>query len=142
MKIAKEFHWEMGHRLPFHKGKCINLHGHSYKAIVEVEGTPDKNGLVIDFYDLKNIVNPIIEKMDHAFMVYEKDKALIKTLKTIKTKKIMVPFQSTVENICRYLLEETGDALDSFSNIYSVTVTVYETPDSYARDTYFGRLPN
>ncbi len=142
MKIAKEFHWEMGHRLPFHKGKCINLHGHSYKAVVEVEGTPDKNGLVIDFYDLKNIVNPIIEKMDHAFMVYEKDKALIKTLKTIKTKKIMVPFQSTVENICRYLLEETGDALDSFSNIYSVTVTVYETPDSYARDTYFGRLPN
>jgi len=134
MKIAKEFHWEMGHRLPFHKGKCINLHGHSYKAVVEVEGIPDKNGLVIDFYDLKTVVNPLIEKMDHAFMVYVKDKTLIKTLKTIKTKKIMVPFQSTVENICTYLLDEISCALKS-ENIYSLTVTVYETTDSYARDT-------
>ena len=38
MKIAKEFRWEMGHRLPEHFGLCKNIHGHSYKMIVEFEG--------------------------------------------------------------------------------------------------------
>ena len=39
MKVAKEFRWEMAHRLQHHKGKCSNLHGHSYKMIVEFKGT-------------------------------------------------------------------------------------------------------
>ena len=41
MKIAKEFNWEMGHRLPEHFGKCKNIHGHSYKMMVELEGDLD-----------------------------------------------------------------------------------------------------
>ena len=40
MKIAKEFRWEMGHRLPEHFGLCKNIHGHSYKMVVEFEGEP------------------------------------------------------------------------------------------------------
>ena len=27
MKIAKEFRWEIGHRLPEHFGLCKNIHG-------------------------------------------------------------------------------------------------------------------
>ena len=38
MKVAKEFKWEMGHRLPEHFGNCKNIHGHSYKMIAEFEG--------------------------------------------------------------------------------------------------------
>jgi len=41
MKIAKEFKWEMGHRLPEHFGQCKNIHGHSYKMLVEFEGEID-----------------------------------------------------------------------------------------------------
>ncbi len=31
----------------------------------------------MDYYDLKKIVNPLVEELDHAFMVYEKDKEII-----------------------------------------------------------------
>lgn len=65
MKIAKEFHWEMGHCLPEHFGNCKNIHGHSYKMMVELEGTQDESGMIMDYYDLKKIVNPVIEKLDH-----------------------------------------------------------------------------
>lgn len=140
MKIAKDFHWEMGHRLPYHKGKCVNLHGHSYKAVIEIEGTIDKNGLVIDFYDLKKIVNPIIEKLDHAFMVYDQDKELLRVLKKLNTKICLVPFHSTVENITTYLLNEIEKKMTR-QTIFGLTVTVYETADSYARDSVTIGIP-
>ncbi|NUN10911.1 MAG: 6-carboxytetrahydropterin synthase [Ignavibacteriaceae bacterium] len=140
MRIAKDFHWEMGHRLPYHKGKCINLHGHSYKAIIEIDGVVDKNGLVIDFYDLKKVVNPVIEKLDHAFMVYDQDKELLRLLKKFNTKICVVPFHSTVENITSYLLDEIKKKIKK-QNIYGLTVTVYETADSYASDTTSVGMP-
>ena len=78
MKIAKEFHWEMGHRLPEHFGKCKNIHGHSYKMIVEIEGDVLESGMVMDYYDLKKIITPIVEELDHAFLVYKDDVQIIK----------------------------------------------------------------
>lgn len=133
MKIAKEFTWEMGHRLPFHKGKCKNLHGHTYKLILELEGELDKNGMLIDFYDMKVIVNPIIEELDHAFMVYRDDKELIKLLKQLKSKHVIVDFHSTAENISTYLLSRISSAKLP-STINRIKAKVYETPDSYAED--------
>jgi len=131
MKIAKEFHWEMGHRLPFHKGKCVNLHGHTYRLQVIVSGTEDENGLVIDFYDLKRIINPVIEMLDHSFMVSTKDTELVRLFKGFETKIVLVDFHSTVENIAKYLLQEISSA-GLPGNIDEVTVRVYETTDSYA----------
>ncbi len=52
MNISKEFNWDMSHRLPFHHGHCKNIHGHTYKLRVEIEGIMDKNGLVMDYYVL------------------------------------------------------------------------------------------
>ncbi len=131
MKIAKEFHWEMGHRLPFHKGKCVNLHGHTYRLQVIVSGTEDEHGLVIDFYDLKRIINPVIEKLDHSFMVSTKDTDLVRLFKGFETKIVLVDFHSTVENIAKYLLQEISSA-GLPGNIDEVAVRVYETTDSYA----------
>lgn len=106
MKIAKEFRWEMGHRLPEHFGLCKNIHGHSYKMIVEFEGELDKNQMVIDFYDVEKTINPVIEKLDHSFMVNVNDKPVIEFLEKINSKKVVVNFLATVENICTYLLSE------------------------------------
>ena len=103
MKIAKEFRWEMGHRLPEHFGLCKNIHGHSYKMIVEFEGELDKNQMVIDYYDIEKIINPVIEKLDHAFMVNIDDKIVIEFLEKMNSKKVVVGFNSTAENICNYL---------------------------------------
>jgi 6-pyruvoyltetrahydropterin/6-carboxytetrahydropterin synthase len=133
MRIAKEFNWEMGHRLPDHFGKCKNIHGHSYKLMVELDGDLTENGMVMDYYDLKKIVNPIVENLDHAFMVYEKDSEVIKFLEQIKSKKVIVNFESTVENITRYFLAEIKKH-NLPSNIHKIKVRVCETPDDYAEE--------
>jgi 6-pyruvoyltetrahydropterin/6-carboxytetrahydropterin synthase len=133
MKIAKEFHWEMGHRLPEHFGKCKNIHGHSYKMMVELEGNLDENGMIMDYYDLKKIVNPIVEELDHAFMVYEKDTEIIDFLESVKSKKIIVGFQSTVENICKYILSRIQQQKLP-SNVNKLRVRIFESVDDYAEE--------
>lgn len=134
MKAAKEFRWEMGHRLPEHFDKCKNIHGHSYKMTVEFDGDVMDNGMVIDFYDIKKIVQPLIEKLDHAFMVYKEDKEIITFLEKMKSKKVVVDFQSTVENICDYFLNEIKKA-GLPKNILQIKVRVHETPANYAEES-------
>ncbi len=133
MKIAKEFNWEMGHRLPEHFGKCKNIHGHSYKMLVEIEGDVMENGMVMDYYHLKDVIEPLIEKMDHAFLVYKEDKKVIKFLEDMNSKRVVVDFQSTVENITRYFLTEIKKAKFP-SNVHKVKIRVCETPDDYAEE--------
>jgi len=133
MKIAKEFKWEMGHRLTFHQGKCKNLHGHSYRCMIELSGKPDKNGMLLDYYDLKKIIDPIIEKLDHSFMVYEKDYELIDVLDKLNSNKVVVDFESTAENICTYLLNEIKKT-SLPSNIEGIKVRVLETENTYAEE--------
>jgi 6-pyruvoyltetrahydropterin/6-carboxytetrahydropterin synthase len=134
MKIAKEFRWEMGHRLPEHFGLCKNIHGHSYKMLVEFEGELDKNGMIIDYYDVEKIINPIIEKLDHAFMVNKDDKVVLEFLEKMNSKKVVVDFQSTAENICTYILNEVKKA-NLPLNVKRLKVRVYETTHDYAEET-------
>lgn len=134
MKIAKEFNWEMGHRLMFHEGKCKNLHGHSYKCSVELTGNPDQNGIVLDYYDLKKIIEPIIDELDHSFMVYKDDLEIIKALEILNSRKVIVDFETTAENICRYLLDKIKIS-NLPNNVDSVMVRVLETENSYAEDS-------
>ncbi len=134
MKIAKEFRWEMGHRLPEHFGLCKNIHGHSYKMLVEFEGELDKNGMIIDYYDIEKIINPIIEKLDHAFMVNKNDKVVLEFLEKLNSKKFVVTFQSTAENICLYLLNEIQKA-HLPENVNEIKVRVYETAHDYAEES-------
>mgnify|MGYP005858743439 CR=1 FL=1 len=133
MKVAKEFKWEMGHRLPFHEGKCRNLHGHSYRCMIELTGQPDKNGMLLDYYELKKIVDPIIDKMDHSFMVFDKDLELIEMLDKLGSNKLVVNFESTAENICVYLLNEVRKS-SLPSNVESIKVRVLETDNTYAEE--------
>ena len=133
MKVAKEFKWEMGHRLPEHFDLCKNIHGHSYKMIVEFEGELNKDGMVIDFYDVEKIINPLVEEMDHSFMVKEDDEVVLEFLTKLSSKKVVVNFESTVENICKYI--STKIAKNKLpGNIKNIIVRVYETAGDYAEE--------
>ena len=68
--IRTKFSFEAGHHLPKHKGKCSQRHGHSIGLWVEVSGPINRyTGMVIDFSDLKEIVNKlIIDKFDHTYL--------------------------------------------------------------------------
>jgi 6-pyruvoyltetrahydropterin/6-carboxytetrahydropterin synthase len=133
MKIGKEFKWEMGHRLPEHFGQCKNIHGHSYNMLVEFEGELNENGMVIDYYYVEKIINPIIEKLDHAFLVNKVDELTIEFLEKLNSKKVVVDFESTVENICIYLLNKIK-ATDLPVNVKTIMVRVSETEEDYAEE--------
>lgn len=134
MKIAKDFRWEMGHRLQCHKGKCYNLHGHSYKLQIEFEGEVDSsNGMVLDYFDVKDIVAPIVERFDHTVAVWNEDKVLIEKLEQLNSAHVILPFETTAENLVGYILSEVRKA-QLPSGIKKVKVRVCETENTYAED--------
>lgn len=71
MEIYKEFSFDSAHFLPnVPEGhKCRNMHGHTYKLRVYVKGQPDPHfGWVMDFKELKDVVNPVIDTVDHRIL--------------------------------------------------------------------------
>lgn len=70
MIIEKEFFFDAAHFLPLvaHDHKCRRLHGHTYKAIIGVEGNINEQGWLIDFADISALVKPIIKKIDHTLL--------------------------------------------------------------------------
>ncbi|MEO6520805.1 MAG: 6-carboxytetrahydropterin synthase QueD [Mucilaginibacter sp.] len=68
MLIYKQFSFDSAHFLPnVPEGhKCKNMHGHTYHLTVYVEGEIlDHEGWVFDFGNLKEIMRPVLEKLDH-----------------------------------------------------------------------------
>jgi 6-pyruvoyltetrahydropterin/6-carboxytetrahydropterin synthase len=66
MRLCREFYFEAAHYIPHYKGKCEQLHGHTYKLEIVIEGGVKKDGMVIDFAKMKEIVeSAVIEKLDH-----------------------------------------------------------------------------
>lgn len=67
--VTRSFRFEAAHKLPWHPGKCRDLHGHGYTLEVTVEGPVGESGIVMDFADLGTVVRrEIIEELDHAYL--------------------------------------------------------------------------
>ena len=68
--LTKRFTFDSAHKLPNYKGKCKNLHGHTFFLEVTIRGTVDKRtGMIMDFGDMKKIVNRLVlEKLDHCYI--------------------------------------------------------------------------
>lgn len=49
--------------------KCSRIHGHNYYVSVEVEADIDENHFVVDFIELKQIVQSVVEPLDHYVLV-------------------------------------------------------------------------
>ncbi len=65
-RVTCTFTFEAAHRLAWHPGKCRNLHGHSYRLDVSVEGPLDANGVVLDFDTLQDVVrSEVVDVWDH-----------------------------------------------------------------------------
>ena len=82
MQVTKEIRFEAAHRLQDHPGACCNLHGHSYRMEVTVEGAISADGMVVDFGKLSVILREIIDDgggyagtgpWDHATILEEGD---------------------------------------------------------------------
>jgi 6-pyruvoyltetrahydropterin/6-carboxytetrahydropterin synthase len=65
--VFKDYTFSAGHAIRGHQGGCQNLHGHNYRVRVHVAAaTLDRLGMVIDFADLKRIVDQVLGRFDHA----------------------------------------------------------------------------
>lgn len=136
IRLTKEFGFEMSHALHGYDGLCKNIHGHSYKMFVTVKGTPindinsPKNGMVMDFTDLKAIVKEdIIDAFDHALVLY-KGSELLKSIKESDTKLVILDYQPTCENFLIDFVNKINSRLSK--DIELVSIRLHETATSYA----------
>ena len=135
IRIAKEFHWEMGHRLPFHSGGCQNIHGHSYRMRVELEGSLDENGMVIDYFDLKEIVEPIVARIDHSFLCDDRDEQMLAFFAINPLKHVVVPFRTTAENITSWMISQIAERLTAYPNLTRLSIRLMETERVHAEQS-------
>ena len=134
-RLSKQFTFAMGHRLSLHQGACKNFHGHNYTVEVGVKGkTLNEDGMLIDFTNLKAIVEGFLNGMDHALMVNETDTDLIENMKRFlpELKTIETPFEPTAEKMAEELYIHIGGALKDLWNVDIDYVDVYETDTSRA----------
>jgi 6-pyruvoyltetrahydropterin/6-carboxytetrahydropterin synthase len=67
--VTRTFTFEAAHQLPWHDGKCRNLHGHSYRLEVTVTGPVGDQGIVVDFAEVKRVVErDVIAAYDHRYL--------------------------------------------------------------------------
>ena len=138
IRVTKRFHFEMAHTLYEYDGLCRNIHGHSYNLEVTLIGEPrqqaghPKDGMVIDFSDLKNIVkSEIVGRFDHALMVnHLVPKSQLELLQQTTERLILADFQPTTENIVAYIAQILQQHLPSGVSLYSIRL--YETVTAFA----------
>lgn len=138
IRITKEFGFEMAHALWNYDGKCKNIHGHSYKLFVTVKGTPieeenhPKNGMVMDFGDLKKIVNKkIVDTHDHALALNKNTPhAEFFNREHYFDLVLLKDYQPTCEKMVVEFAEIIKQELPK--NVELVSIKLYETATSYA----------
>ena len=114
-----------GHFITY-EGSCETLHGHNYRARVELEGDLDENHYVWDFVSLKRLMRKLVDEMDHRMLLPLQNPAL--TLREeaghvhvlYKDRRYVFPNKdvaflpiptTTAEMLARYLLGRVRDEL-------------------------------
>ncbi|UQZ37054.1 6-pyruvoyl tetrahydrobiopterin synthase [Paenibacillus sp. PK3_47] len=131
--VCKIFTFDSAHQLVGHKGKCSNLHGHTYKLEVVLKGVPSTEaghsdeGFVIDFSDIKTVVQQsLVDRLDHAFLAMGNEPVL-ETLNRTGSKVALLSFRTTVENMSAYIAYKLKQA-----SLPLYSVKLWETPTSWA----------
>ena len=122
-EVTVERGFSSGHFLRNYKGKCENPHGHNYKVRLTLRGEVlDDAGLLLDFKELKHVMRPVIDRIDHQ-MLNE-----------------LEPFTKinpSAENLARYFFDETNLQLHELTKgrVRVKDCTIYETDTTTA--TYY-----
>lgn len=113
--ITKKFRFYAAHR-NIHAGmKCGRLHGHTYHLEVMVCKEPDPiSGVTILFAEIDQAVEKLIwEKLDHYTLLYQKD-PLATVFDKLGESYTSLPFETSVENVTKYIFEQLVDKLPMF----------------------------
>lgn len=117
-----------GHFISYEGDKCERLHGHNYRARVEVEGPLDENYYVFDFIALKQRSKLITDELDHRMMLPTKNRVILldETATSIRVRYkdrewvfprddcVLLPIENTTaELLARYIGERLREDLRS-----------------------------
>lgn len=139
IRITKEFSFEMSHLLEGYDGLCSQIHGHSYRLFVTIIGTPSadladpKNGMVMDFGLLKQLVNAtIVSRFDHSLVIRRSETLapLIGTLQQNFNRIIVTDYQPTCENMAADFAAQLSAQLPAAVALHSLRL--HETATSFA----------
>ena len=68
-ELVKSYEIDVAHQLPWHKGKCSRLHGHTIRIDIYLTFNElNENGVAMDFHDIDWIVKPVIDELDHKYL--------------------------------------------------------------------------
>ena len=119
-EVTVEDTFSSGHYLRNYKGKCEKPHGHNYKVRVTLRGeTLDHAGLLIDFKDLKDVLRPVVNYLDHQ-MINELEPFTV--------------LNPSAENLAKYFYDQANAHLKSLTNgrLAVGDVTIWETDTTTA----------
>jgi len=117
-EIMIERNFSSAHQLRGYKGKCENLHGHNYKIEIYARGSElDNIGLLVDFGELKDAADDIVQYLDHRN---------INELPPFD-----VELNPSAENLARYILEQVSARVGD-DRVKIFKVRCFETPTSVA----------
>lgn len=137
LRVTKIFDFETAHALWGYDGKCKNIHGHSYQLSVTVAGPiindndAVKNGMIIDFSDLKAIVRKeVVDEFDHCLLLNgNTPHAEYAKVENGYSKIMLCDYQPTAENMLIDIVKRIGDNLpEGISLKYA---KLQETKSSY-----------
>ena len=117
-EVSVEETFAAGHALRNYRGKCENVHGHNYKVQLTVRGGElDGAGLLVDFVELKRVLNQVIDRLDHRF------------LNDVPPFDVLNP---SAENMARYFHEEVSRGMGARQGVAVSEVKIWETDTSCA----------
>lgn len=142
MKVTKEVTFDSAHMLSNYKGKCENLHGHTYKLQVTIDQPLQVEGneecMVMDFNTLKKAVDFVTEAFDHAIIFSdtayrsEAENALMNWADKYGMNYVIISAgKSTSECIATEIKAKIACALP-IVEMGCITVRIWETPTSFA----------
>ena len=116
--IFKDFSFSAAHAIRGHTRGCQNLHGHNYRVRVHLQAERlDALGMVLDFADLKAIMQEVVGPFDHRVI------------------NDIPPFDernTTAELLSEYVYEEVARRLPDRDRVRVARVEVWENDTACA----------
>lgn len=135
IEVVKEFSFDAAHFLPNYEGKCAETHGHRWVLEVGFAGEVDpKTGMVIDFVDIKSMVNGlIIDKLDHKLLNEIEAPQQFEQQVLFESTKPEFPYRNpTAENMVEWMVRVLKARTPSRDGLRLTLLRLYESPTSYA----------
>lgn len=121
--MSRSVYTETAHMLINHQRGCSNVHGHSYKWTVTLEAADLVKDMVMDFGQLKEIMEEVILPYDHILLVDQKtfDTVISPEMKLVM-KVVVYPVRPTAENMARIVWQKIGPMLPPGVRVKHVTL--------------------